>query len=240
MLLRCLVSCTFALALPPALAQSDAGLMPEGSSEMRIGAALGTAPRAPGSTERSAFLVPQFSAQWSNGIFVNGLAVGKQLSSDPTLGYGPVLALNMGVQRADGSRVVRPVLGAFVDYTPMHELKLHAQLVVPALRDAGGHLLHVRASTQFDLASHHWLQFGAGFNLADRRYLQPDFGSAHFQPSGGVKDVFADLEWGWQFSRKFTLWASLRTSRLQGDAAASPRTRQRTGCANALGIAYTF
>ncbi|WP_028104996.1 MipA/OmpV family protein [Pseudoduganella violaceinigra] len=226
--------------MTPAHAQSNASLLPDGATDVRMGAVLGTAPSAPGSARRSAFLVPQFSAEWSNGVFVEGLAVGKQMSSDPMLGYGPVLAVNLGAQRADGSSVIRPVTGVFVQYQPLRELALHAQVSIPLLRDTGGALFNFRASTQFVPAAHHWLEFGTGFNAADRRYQQTDFRTAQFQPSGGLRDVFADVQWGWQVSRKITLTASVRAARLQGDAAASPRTRQRTGVANALGFSYSY
>lgn len=227
-------------ALPPALAQSEVSLLPDGSHELRVGALLGSAPRAPGSAERSAFLLPQLSVEWSNGVFIDGLALGKQLSSDPMLKYGPLLALSEGPQRADGGRALRPALGAFVHYMPLRELALQARILVPTGRDGGGSVLNLRAGTRFDLAPHQWMTVGAGVNLADGSYLQPDFGTARYQPAGGVRDVFADLQWGWQISRKVTLTASLQASRLQGDAAASPRTRQRTGYANVLGFSYSY
>lgn len=240
MLLRCLFAAACAAAAPPALAQSDGSLLPEGSKEVRVGALLGSAPDKPGGAGRSVFLVPQFAAEWSNGVFLEGLALGKQLSSDPMLGYGPLLALDLGGQRADGSRAMRPLLGAFVRYLPMHELALHAQIVVPAAKNASGCLFDFRASTPLELGPRQWLEFGAGFKLADSRYLQADFGTAQFRPSAGLRDVFADVRWGWQISPKVTLTASLRATRLQGDAAASPRTRQRTGVANALGFSYSY
>lgn len=235
-----LLACALAVVLAPAQAQTDASLMPEGASEMRAGALLVSAPGAPGGAGHRVFLLPQFSAEWSNGVFLDGLALGKQLSSDPMLGYGPLVALNLGGQRADGGSVVQPMLGAFVRYVPLHELLLQAQLAVPAWHGADGVLLHARAGTRVDLAPRQWLEAGVGVNVADRRALMPDFGNASFQPAGGVRDVFADLRWGWQVSRKVTLNAVLLASRLQGDAAASPRTRQRNGCAYALGFSYGF
>ncbi|MBA5690435.1 MipA/OmpV family protein [Rugamonas apoptosis] len=235
-----LLASVLAAALPPALAQADASLMPEGASEMRVGAVYGSAPSAPGSATRSAFLLPQFSALWSNGVFIDGLALGRQLSPDPLLEYGPLVALNLGAQRADGGRTVQPVLGGFVRYTPLRELQLQAQLAAPVGRGEGGVVLHVRAGTRLDLAPHQWLEAGVGGAWADQAYLRTDFGSARFTPSAGVLAVSADLRWGWQISRKVTLTASLQASLLQGDAAASPRTRQRTGWVNVLGISYSF
>jgi outer membrane protein len=237
--MRGLLVCLAAIVMVPAMAQSN--LLPEGSSDIEVGAVIGTAPSAPGSASRSAFLLPQFSAQWDNGVFVDGLALGVQLSGRPLLKYGALVALDMGTQHSDGRRSgVRPVLGAFVDYEPLRELSLHAQLTAPAGEDGSGVLVNARASTGGSVGAHASVTTGIGFNLADARYMQATFGTGDYRPARGVRDLHADVRWYWQMSRKLTLTASLQVSRLQGDAAASPRTQRRTGVTNWLALGYSY
>lgn len=226
------------LVLP---AGAQVSQLPEGSVDMSVAVLVGSMPAAPGSAARSTFMLPQFTAEWSNGVFLDGLAAGIQLSDDSLLRYGPMIALDLGAQRTDGSRSgIRPVYGAFVNFTPVHELSLHAHTVFPTSRDGRGALLNLKADTGATLAPHHSLNVGLGVNLADSASLQSAFGNAHYQPSGGVRDVFADVRWRWEMNRKWTLTASLQASRLQGSAAVSPRTLQRTGVASWLALGYGF
>jgi len=238
--LRILLASLFGV-MAQALAQSDdAGLMPEGSSEVRAGAILVNGPRAAGSTERTTTLLPQFGAEWSNGVFLDGLVLGKQMSSSPRLKYGPLLALNLVAQPGDGGRTLRPVFGAFLRYRPLRELGLQAHILGAASHAGNGLLLNLSANTQADLAPHQWLALGLGLEVADRSYMQSDFGTAHYHPAGGVRDLYAEARWGWQLTPKVTVVASLHASRLQDGAAASPFTRRRNGVVNALAFSYSF
>lgn len=225
----------------PAWAQSEFSLLPEGSKDVSIGALLGYGPDRPGSAKRSTYLLPQFTVDWDNGVFLNGLSLGMQMSKQPLLQYGPVIALDLGARRANGgSSMLRPVFGAFVNYRPLSELSLHAHAYAPASNEGSGVLLNLQAGTHFVLAPHHFLALGAGVNLVDRSYMQSDFGTSRYRPGGGLHDAYANLRWSWELDRKFTLVTSVQVSRLQGDAAASPRTAQRTGVANSLMLRYSY
>ncbi|UMR30449.1 MipA/OmpV family protein [Massilia sp. MB5] len=224
-----------------AWAQSSASLLPEGSKDVTVAAIIGNAPDAPGSARRSSYLLPQFSVEWDNGVFLDGLSLGMKMSSEPLLQYGPLISLDLGGHRNDGSKTrLRPVFGAFVNYQPLHELSLHAHTYAPASSEGSGVLLNLQAGTQFMLAPHHFLALGAGVNLADRAYMQSDFGTARYQPGGGLHNTYAYGRWSWELNRKFTLVTSVQVSRLQGDAAASPRTAQRTGVTNSLMLRYSY
>lgn len=236
---RILLAVMLAVTLRPALAQSDASLMPEGSSDMHVGAMLANVPTAPGSERRSTILLPQISAEWSNGFFLDGLTLGKQLSSSPVLKYGPLLALDLAAQHGESGSALRPVVGAFVRYLPMRELRLQATVLVPASR-SGGVLLRVSAGSGMALRPHQSMGFGIGISVADSAYMRSDFGTAHFRPSGGLRDLFAEAHWDWEITPKVKVVAGLYASQLQGDAAASPRTRQRVGMADSLAFSYSF
>jgi len=235
-----MASCALYAILGPALAQSDVSLLPEGSSEMQVGAVLVSGPRAPGSAGRSTVLLPQFSAEWSNGVFLDGLLLGKQMSSDPRLQYGPLLAFNLAAQHGDNGRTLRPVLGAFIRYRPVGELRLQGHVIAPASDAGNGVLMQFSAGTAVTLASHQWLNFSLGIEAADSAYMQSDFGTARFHPSGGLRTLFASVHWDWELSPKVRMALALHASRLQGDAAASPRTERRNGVANSLSFRYSF
>ena len=162
--------------------------------------ALGTSPSRYGSAERSTYLMPQFSVEWSNGIFVEGLVLGMHMSDQPLLRYGPLLAVDFGTQLADGSKgKLRPVAGGFVNYVPMHELSLHAHVFAP-IGDPGRILLNARAGTRTTLAPRHLLFAGVGANVLGGGAMQADFGTASHHASGGVRDrvraVLRGLELG--------------------------------------------
>lgn len=237
---RILLTMMLAATLRPAQAQSDASLMPEGSSDMHVGAMLANVPTAPGSERRSTILLPQLSAEWSNGFFLDGLVLGKQLSSSPVLKYGPLLALDLAAQHGESGSALRPVVGAFVRYSPVRELRLQATMLAPASRSGNGVLLRVSAGSGIALRPHQWMGFGIGISVADSAYMRSDFGTAHFRPSGGLRDLFAEAHWDWEITPKVKVVAGLYASQLQGDAAASPRTRQRVGMADSLAFSYSF
>lgn len=240
-MLAALLAAQLAGATLPALAQANTTLLPEGSVDVTIGALAGMAPLRAGSKQRVSYVVPQFSAEWSNGVFAQGLALGMHMSSDPMLRYGPLIALDLGAQRADGSRTsLRPVFGAFVNYTPLHNVMLHAHAFAPASRDGAGVLLDIKAGTRTALAPHHTLAAGVGASIADSALMQSDFGTAQYHPSGGLRDMYMETRWQWQMSRKYTLSTGVRASRLLGGAGASPRTAQRTGIASSLTLQYSY
>lgn len=240
-MMKLAMACFACVLQAPAWAQSEDGLIPDGSVDVVVSAALGTRPLEPGGRQRTAFLLPQFFAEWSNGVFIDGLAGGIKLSRDPLLQYGPLLALGMGPQRTEGgSRGLRPAFGAFIDYTPVRELRLHAHAMSPALRHGRGVLLSMHAGADTMPMPHHVLAAHIGVNLADAGYLQSEFGAPGHRPSGGVRDVFAGVRWQWEMSSKYQLTAALQASVLQGGAAASPRTVQRTGVTSWLALGYHF
>jgi len=232
--------CIAGLLQFPAWAQANDGLMPEGSVDAVVSVLVGSRPLDPGSTARTAFVLPQFFVEWSNGVFIDGLAAGVKLSSDPLLQFGPLVALGRGPRTDGAGHRMRPALGAFVNVTPFHELTLHARVMAPAVRHGRGGMLTMDAATHTQLAPHHVLAANIGLNLADAGYLQSEFGTAGHQPSGGVRDVYAGVRWHWEMSRKVKLTASVQASVLQGAAAASPRTVQRTGVTSWLALGYHF
>jgi outer membrane scaffolding protein for murein synthesis (MipA/OmpV family) len=67
--------------------------MPDGSRDTYIGLGVATAPVYEGSAQRRTRALPVVQAAWSNGVFISGLSAGMHLSNDPSLEYGPLLAI---------------------------------------------------------------------------------------------------------------------------------------------------
>ena len=84
-------------ACGPAWAQTPAtNPMPDGSRDMYVGLGAQSAPRWDGASARRVVALPVVQVQWSNGLFISGLSAGMHLSDDPTLEYGPLLAVQPG------------------------------------------------------------------------------------------------------------------------------------------------
>ena len=67
--------------------------MPDGSRDTYIGLGVATAPVYEGSGQRRVRALPVMQAAWSNGVFIAGLSAGMHLSSQPSLEYGPLVAI---------------------------------------------------------------------------------------------------------------------------------------------------
>ncbi|QYF94037.1 MipA/OmpV family protein [Massilia sp. PAMC28688] len=82
--------------------------MPDGSRDLYLGAGAVSAPLYLGARERQVRALPLLQLQWSNGVFVSGLMAGMHLSRQPTVEYGPLVALHSGRDR-HGSKAVGSV-----------------------------------------------------------------------------------------------------------------------------------
>ncbi|WLI90201.1 MipA/OmpV family protein [Massilia sp. R2A-15] len=83
-----------AAASGAAAAQTPAlNRMPDGSRDLYLGLGAASAPRYEGASARKVSAWPVVQFEWSNGVFVSGASAGMHLSSEPSLEYGPLLAL---------------------------------------------------------------------------------------------------------------------------------------------------
>lgn len=81
-------------------------LMPDGSHDMYIGLGAVSAPAYEGARERRRSALPVLQMEWSNGIFVSGLSAGMHLSRQPSMEFGPLLAVQRGRSESGSSRAV--------------------------------------------------------------------------------------------------------------------------------------
>lgn len=81
-------------------------LMPDGSHDMYLGLGAVSAPAYEGARERRRSALPVLQMEWSNGIFVSGLSAGMHLSRQPSMEFGPLLAVQHGRSESGSSRGV--------------------------------------------------------------------------------------------------------------------------------------
>lgn len=214
-------------------------LMPEQSSEFTVGAAWVYSEEDEGSARRSAFLQPHFEGRWSNGVFLNGLWLGRQFSSVPHLRYGPLLSVGRErVSSNGGSGRLKPLVGAFWEYQVLHNLSVKTYGYRMA-GDRGGGLLDLQLASVNGVAPHQTLGLAAGLRLADRRYLQAHLGAGE-DASGGVKDAYIRGFWRWELSPKYSAGMGLEYKRLEGSAAASPLAARRNSLASFVMLSYRY
>jgi outer membrane protein len=83
-----------AAASGAAAAQTPAvNRMPDGSRDLYIGLGAQSAPRYEGASERRVSALPVLQIEFSNGVFISGLSAGMHLSGEPSLEYGPLVAV---------------------------------------------------------------------------------------------------------------------------------------------------
>ena len=68
--------------------------MPDGSRDMYVGLGVVTAPVYEGSGQRRVRALPVLQAAFSNGVFISGLSAGIHLSHEPSVEFGPLLAIH--------------------------------------------------------------------------------------------------------------------------------------------------
>ncbi|NHZ89436.1 MipA/OmpV family protein [Massilia sp. CCM 8733] len=67
--------------------------MPDGSRDMYVGLGFVSAPAYDGARRPRRMAVPVLQGEWSNGVFVSGMNAGIHLSDQPSLEFGPLLAV---------------------------------------------------------------------------------------------------------------------------------------------------
>lgn len=89
-----LLALALAGACSAAAAQTPANNpMPDGSRDMYVGLGIVTAPVYEGSGQSRVRALPVFQAAFSNGLFISGLSAGLHMSNQPSVEFGPLLAI---------------------------------------------------------------------------------------------------------------------------------------------------
>ncbi len=92
--MKILLTLLLGAACAPLHARTPAvNLMPDGSHDMYVGIGFVSAPAYDGARRPRRMAVPVLQGEWSNGVFVSGMNAGIHLSDQPSLEFGPLLAV---------------------------------------------------------------------------------------------------------------------------------------------------
>lgn len=242
----------------PALAEeassTGALMMPDGSRDMYVGAAVTGSSATDDGTPRAAVLRPLLQVQWSNGVFVSASGVaGMHLSATPGVEYGPLLAASNARDPEDGWRLRgtrrikgSPDVGGFYGYYLGDAARVTSNLMY----DTSAHGWRAQLAVQKtlpSLAAHHTVTLSAGVSLAsgavmDERYAVSFTagGARDYRPAGGVTSIDAGINWNWALSSKWLLNSAMTGTRLGSGPAHSPFIERRNVITWSSGLGYRF
>ena len=242
----------------PALAEeassTSALMMPDGSRDMYVGAAVTGSSATDDGTPRAAVLRPLLQVQWSNGVFVSASGVaGMHLSATPGVEYGPLLAASNARNPEDGWRLRgtrrikgSPDVGGFYGYYLGDAARVTSNLMYDTSAHGWRAQLAVQ-KTMPSLAAHHTVTLSAGVSLAsgavmDERYAVSFTagGARDYRPSGGVTSIDAGINWNWALSSKWLLNSAMTGTRLGSGPAHSPFIERRNVITWSSGLGYRF
>lgn len=185
--------------------------MPDGSRDMYAGLGVVSGPRYEGADSRRTRALPVLQVQWSNGIFISGMSAGMHLSANPTIEYGPLLAIHpRRTESGAGGEIgdvagasllptamrafsdnplagmeeikTRPEAGAFFNYYLSPSWRLTSSVLAGAGNDRNGVRGEIGIQRlAMELAPHHTLSVSAGLGFANRAYQQSYFGVTEAQ-----------------------------------------------------------
>lgn len=232
----------------------DATMMPDGSKDMYVGAALGAGPRDGQSGRRETRLSPLLQVQWSNGLFLSGFGtLGLHLARAPDFEYGPMLSWQAGRSPSDagqlaGSEKIRPGLnaGGFFNYYAGDRLRLTTSALY--LPQAHGLLVNTGLQkTLPEIAPHHTLTLSLGVTGADGAVARQRYGVAQataaaprYVPAGGLLSAQAGVNWNWSLSSRWIVTGGASATVLAPAAADSPLVDRRAFIRYGTGLAYRF
>jgi len=236
----------------------DEVTLPEKADKAIVGGALSAGRRYLGSDERRIGVVPLFEYRWSNGWFAGlGNGVGYNFSTERGLSYGLRMSVDFGRKESRsvyltgmGDIKAKPEFGGFYNQELGNGLSVHTSLRYGAVGTGlvvdGG----VDWSTPIAASTH--LKLGATVTVVNTSYMQDYFGvtpeqsassAQHytaFKASGGIRDVRVGVGISHVFSQGLVGTAGLNVRSLQGDAAVSPLTREKTSPGATVSVIYAF
>lgn len=147
------------------------------------------------------------------------------------------------------SEVRRTVRGRlYVSYALSERWNLSSSVSQDLLGHDGGALMLLDTTYRLHLNEHTDLAFGAGMSYGDARYMRSRFGISPetaeqaglpaYQPGADLFDLRIGVDLIVALSSRWVAFAGLDLNRLQGQAAASPLTREPLGLTVSTGVVY--
>lgn len=163
----------FGSACVPAHARTPAvNPMPDGSRDMYVGIGVASAPAYDGARRPRRMAMPVLQGEWSNGVFLSGMNAGIHLSDQPSLEFGPVIAVQARRSEAGtGAALGGASLNSMVVNTPslVPEEENPGQPVTPGEPGKNGRSAGPNRLSGMDVVKAR-LQVGAFVNV----YLTPN------------------------------------------------------------------
>ncbi len=237
----------------------DAGDAPM-RENMEITLGLGASYRAAylGSDESKVRALPVLLARWKNGFYAGVGGIGYRGALTQALSVGAQIGFDPGRDENDsdalrgmGDVKARPELGLFANYRLAPGLSLGTFIRYGSGNDRDGLVADVSLRTMIPLSGGNQRLFAnVGATYANRASMQSAFGVssaqaatssyAEYTPKAGLRDVSANVGYGYSFSPQTSLMLTAGVRSLQGDAKDSPLTKKATSpTVNAL-ITYRF
>jgi MipA family protein len=258
-----LVCSAFATCAPTlAIAQDTGGAPPDAPMtndfEFVLGVGASYRPAYLGSDEYKTSALPLLSARWKGGFFAGVGGIGYRLAISEALSAGVMVGLSPGRDEGDadalrgmGEIKNRAEYGAFASYRFAPGLSLASSVRYGSGNDRDGLLADVALRAMMPLGSrNHRLFAGLTATYANRESMQSHFGvnatqsiasgySAH-SPSAGLRDVSANLGYGYSITNNASISVGVTGRALQGDAKDSPLTKKANSASANLMLAYRF
>lgn len=141
--------------------------------------------------------------------------------------------------------------GGFVNAYLSPAWRLAGNLLGGAGRDRDGVIAGIDLQRlALPLATHHTLSLSLGAAWVNGNYNRSYFGvtpaeavrsgNRPYAPAGGLKEVRASARWNWALGPSWLLTSSVRLTRLEGDAGASPLVERRIVRSVSSALAYRF
>ena len=228
-----------------------------------LGAAITRVPAYAGSAAHKTRLVPTLSA--SQGRFFIGpvpgggpLGIGATLYHNEGLRLGAAISADIGMLRKESDDVRLAGLGDIKRTRRAHLFASYSRarytLRAGVAADIGGNhlgtLATLEAEALFRPAERWSLAVGPSLTWGSRRYMQTVFGidsgqsarsgRALYEPGAGASLARLAATLSYRLDEHWSLGTRMSLGRLQGDAAASPLTEQRSQNSGALFASYRF
>lgn len=251
-------------AAVPAMAEEDLPIAPADGLHGAIGIGLGVRPAYEGADERKTRLMPNINLYYGDTFFLTGRIAGANLWKHTTaqglgISAGPLLALRRGREEDDHAALAglgdidRSLdAGGFVRFRK-DGWQARADIRKDVTNGDGGATVNLSAGYGMPVAQNLRLRANLETTWASAAYMNTFYGIdatqsansgiAQYTAGSGFKHVGASLAANYAISREWGGFASLRATRLIGDAADSPIVAalgSKNQVAATVGIKYRF
>jgi MipA family protein len=222
----------------------------------RVGVMGMTVPKAQGSDEYKITPAPMVDITWKDLIFLNRDGLGAYAVSTDNFHFGAAVNYASGQDSSDvglGSDIGKldgGASGALVARYNQGPFYIGAKVSHQFTGTDTGYLGTVSAGGMIPIGDQFLAMGSIGVEYADSKYMESYFGVsgaqssatgiAAYSPNAGFKSVDLSIGLGYRLSDNWMVMGTGGYSRLLGDAASRPVTKDENQFMAGIGIAYSF